>query len=217
MGEIAKKLYIKKNDIVQTASLYSSAGDCGSIYSYLKVDGATVYVPLGVESDSRATIGRVKESTGKVFAILAYVTHADGDLLAQVEDSNTITFTTPADCQYVSFVQHMMVGGDRRGNFDKEIINTQRVSVLPNTTYTITYGAYDSDTHADTINDVYGYSGIDRGFNYQNHSSLGKVLAPDTLDTSIFKVYTDDGVGYPYADAKAKTIYKNSTGKEYPI
>lgn len=216
MGEIAKKLYIKKNDIVQTAKLYSSAGDCGSNYGYLKVDGATVYVPLGVESDGRATIGRVKESTGKVFAILAYATHADGDLLAKVTYSNTITFTTPADCQYVSFVQHMIVGVDK-WNAGEEIINTQRVSVLPNTTYTITYGAYDPDTHADTMNDVYGYSGVERGFNYQNHSSLGKVLAPDTSDTSIFKVYTDDGVGYPYADAEAKTTYKNSTGKEYPI
>lgn len=216
MGEIAKKLYIKKNNIVQTAKLYSSAGDCGSIYSHLKVDGATVYVPLGVESNGRATIGRVKESTGKVFAILAYATHADGDLLAKVRYSNTITFTTPANCQYVSLVQHILSLADRMP-VRREFINTQRVSVLPNTTYTITHRAYDSSPHADTINAVYGYLGAERGFYYQNHPSLGKVLAPDTSGTSSFKVYTDDGVGYPYADAKAKTAYKNSTRKEYPI
>lgn len=70
MAELTKKFYIKKGDTEQTAKLYSTTAEAGTAYVHLIVDGVQAYLPLGEPNDGRATIGRVKETSGHEYAIL---------------------------------------------------------------------------------------------------------------------------------------------------
>lgn len=70
MAELAKKLYIKKGDIQQAASLYTTTAEAGTAYAHVLVDGIQASLPLGEPTDIRATIGRIKETSGHEFAIL---------------------------------------------------------------------------------------------------------------------------------------------------
>lgn len=71
MAELTKKFHILKNGTNQQAKLYTTVAEAGSSYTPIKVDGSTVYIPLGATSDSRATFGRLKVSKGTEYAILS--------------------------------------------------------------------------------------------------------------------------------------------------
>lgn len=70
MAELNKTLHIKKGSTEQIVKLYTTTEEAGEAYSCIKVDDMQVYIPLGTESDSRATIGRVKKHNGSQWAIL---------------------------------------------------------------------------------------------------------------------------------------------------
>lgn len=70
MAELNKVLHIKKGSTEQSVKLYTTVAEVGTPYMYSIVDGVQAYIPLGTESDSRASLGRVKEHDGTKFAIL---------------------------------------------------------------------------------------------------------------------------------------------------
>lgn len=70
MAELNKTIHIRKGSTEQTIKLYTTSAEAGSAYSYIKVDGVQAYIPLGAKSDSRATLGRVKEPNDNQWAIL---------------------------------------------------------------------------------------------------------------------------------------------------
>lgn len=94
MAELNKTIHIRKGSTEQTVKLYTTQAEAGNAYSYIKVDGVQAYIPLGPESDSRATLGRVKESNGNQFAILTSGKppyHKDS-----YTNAGTYTWTCPA-------------------------------------------------------------------------------------------------------------------------
>ena len=68
MAELVKKLNIQKNGETTPCSIYTTAEEAGAAHISLKVDNATVYVPVVAETDERASGGRVK-SSGETQAI----------------------------------------------------------------------------------------------------------------------------------------------------
>lgn len=144
MAELAKKLYIKKGTTQQTAKIYSTTTEAGNAYVHLIVDGVHVYMPLGGTTDSRATIGRVKETSGTQFAILSSGKppyHKDS-----YTSPGTYTWTCPAG---VTTARVTVAGGGGGGAVYSFIkisggsgaLITQSVSVSPSTTYTVVVGA----------------------------------------------------------------------------
>lgn len=151
MAELAKKLYIKKGDIQQAASLYTTTAEAGTAYVHLWVDDIHTFLPLGEPTDVRATIGRVKEHTGSQFAILTSGKppyHKESYTTA-----GTYTWTCPADvtkarvtvagggaggCTFFS-VTHPGSGAIYPGGSGALITTT--VSVSPNSSYSVVVGA----------------------------------------------------------------------------
>jgi hypothetical protein len=144
MAELAKKLYIKKGTTQQTAKIYSTTTEAGNAYIHLIVDGVHVYMPLGSTTDNRATLGRVKESSGTQFAILSSGKspyHKDS-----YTSPGTYTWTCPAGVTTARVTvagggsggYQGVVGINSAGGSGALVINT--VSVSPNSTYTIVVG-----------------------------------------------------------------------------
>lgn len=75
MAELTKKLYIKNTSgTTQTIKLHSTTAEAnasGSGVLNLKVDNVNCYAGLGSTSNSYATSGRVKNSSGTTLAILS--------------------------------------------------------------------------------------------------------------------------------------------------
>lgn len=145
MAELTKKLYIKKGGTQQTAKLYSTTAEVGTAYAHMLVDGVHAYIPLGAETDSRATIGRVKETSGNQFAILSSGTPP------YHKDSYTSPGTYTWKCPSGVTTARVTVAGGGSGGY-KGVFNmnsaggsgalvTSTVSVSPNSTYTIVVGA----------------------------------------------------------------------------
>lgn len=145
MAELAKKLYIKKGTTQQTAKIYSTTTEVGNAYVHLIVDGVHVYMPLGGTTDSRATIGRVKETSGTQFAILSSGKppyHKDS-----YTSPGTYTWTCPSGVT----TARVTVAGGGSGGFEgvfgiksaggSGALVTRTASVSPNSTYTIVVGA----------------------------------------------------------------------------
>lgn len=144
MAELAKKLYIKKGTTQQTAKIYSTTMEAGNAYVHLIVDGVHVYMPLGSTTDSRATIGRVKETSGTQFAILSSGKppyHKDS-----YTSPGTYTWTCPAGVTTV----RVTVAGGGSGGYQAMSTNyaggsgalvIQTVSVTAGATYTVVVGA----------------------------------------------------------------------------
>lgn len=91
---VIKHLGIKKGTATWAVPIYDNTGEAGSAYSYIKVGGATGYIPLCSTSDSRATAGRIKEHTGTIFAIATSGTPAYQKVTYSTPGS--YTFTVPA-------------------------------------------------------------------------------------------------------------------------
>lgn len=70
MAEMTKKLHFLKNGTEQTAKAYSTTAEAGSSYITNVIDNTTCYIPIGSNSDSRATAGRVSKN-GTTYAIFS--------------------------------------------------------------------------------------------------------------------------------------------------
>lgn len=150
---VIKHLGIKKGTATWAVPIYDNTGEAGSAYSYIKVGGATGYIPLCSTSDSRATAGRIKEYTGTIFAIATSGTPAYKKVTYSTPGS--YTFTVPAGVtklrvevagaggssaggkDYWSGDDKEYRRGGKGGNGDK--INTT-ISVTPNTNINVTVG-----------------------------------------------------------------------------
>lgn len=82
---VIKHLGIKKGATTWAVPIYSTTGEAGSAYSYIKVGDTTGYIPLCSTSDSRATAGRVKEHTGTIWAIAT----------SGIPEYKKVTYNTP--------------------------------------------------------------------------------------------------------------------------
>lgn len=145
MAELTKKLYIKKGDTQQTAKLYSTTAEAGTVYAHLIVDGVQAYLPLGEPNDGMATIGRIKETSGHVYAILTSGKppyHKDS-----YTTPGTYTWTCPTG---VTTVKVTVAGGGAGGCTLFHIVKypggsgaliTDTVSVVPNSSYSVVVGA----------------------------------------------------------------------------
>lgn len=70
MAQFGKKIHIIPSwGGEQTCNIYSTTGESGSPNQSMTVDGQTGYVPLVATSDSRATAGRVRLSSGQEWAL----------------------------------------------------------------------------------------------------------------------------------------------------
>lgn len=145
MAELANKLYIKKEDTQQTVKLYTTLAESGPKYAHLQVDGVHTYIPLGAETDSRATLGRIKEHTGSQFAILS------SGKPPYHKDPYTSPGTYTWTCPYGVTTARVTVAGGGSGGYEAVFgiksaggsgaLITSTVSVSPNSTYTIVVGA----------------------------------------------------------------------------
>ena len=145
MAELAKKLYIKKGDIQQAASLYTTTAEAGMAYAHFQVDGIQASLPLGEPNDGRATIGRIKETSGHEFAILTSGKppyHKDS-----YTTPGTYTWTCPTG---VTTARVTVAGGGAGGCTIKIFLKhpggsgaliTTNVSVVPNSSYSVVVGA----------------------------------------------------------------------------
>lgn len=153
MAELTKKFYIKKGDTQQTAKLYSTTAEAGTVYAHIIVDGIQAYLPLGEPNDGRATIGRIKETSGHVYAILTSGKppyHKDS-----YTTPGTYTWTCPTG---VTTARVTVAGGGGGGLATKWKANiasakyrgasggkganaTSTISVIPSKTYTVVVGA----------------------------------------------------------------------------
>lgn len=150
MAELAKKLYIKKGDIQQAASLYTTTAEAGTAHAHLWVDDIQTFLPLGEPTDVRATIGRIKGISGQEFAILTSEKppyHKDS-----YTNAGTYTWTCPAD---VMRARVTVAGGGAGGCTTLKpnslqpmehpggsgALITTTVSVSPNSSYSIIVGA----------------------------------------------------------------------------
>ena len=149
MAELAKKLYIKKGDIQQAASLYTTTAEAGMAYAHVQVDGIQASLPLGEQNDGRATIGRIKETSGHEFAILTSgkpLYHKDS-----YTTPGTYTWTCPAG---VTTARVPVAGGGAGGCMLELVYGikvgfsggsgaliTSTVPVTPNSSYSIVVGA----------------------------------------------------------------------------
>lgn len=153
MAELNKTLHIRKGSTEQSIKLYTTSAEAGNAYSYFKEDGMQIYIPLGAENDSRATIGRVKEHTGSQFAILTSGKppyHKDS-----YTNAGTYTWTCPAG---VTKARVTVAGGGGGGFASKWKFgvtsprylgatggrganNTSILDVVPYRTYTVVVGA----------------------------------------------------------------------------
>lgn len=165
MAELTKKLYIKKGDTQQTAKLYSTTAEAGTAYVHLIVDGVQAYLPLGEPNDGRATIGRVKETSGHVYAVLTsgkIPYHKDS-----YTNAGTYTWTCPAG---VTKARVTVAGGGGGGIATKWRLNpasakyrgasggkganvTSTIDVIPSKTYTVVVGAGGSPYISTNSND----------------------------------------------------------------
>lgn len=93
MAEFTKNLHFLKDGTEQTAKAYSTTAEAGSNYVMATIDSTSAYIPIGDETDSRATNGRVIKS-GTTYAIL------NSGKPPYAEQSwttaGTYTFTVPA-------------------------------------------------------------------------------------------------------------------------
>lgn len=152
MAELTKKLYIKKGGTQQTAKLYSTTAEAGMAYAHLIVDGVQAYLLLGEPNDGRATIGRVKETSGHVYAILTsgkFPYHKDS-----YTSPGTHTWTCPAGVTKAKVTVAGGGGGGIAVHWKVNVasaryvggkggagaLNTTTLSVTPNHVYTITVG-----------------------------------------------------------------------------
>lgn len=106
MAELNKTIHIRKGSTEQTVKLYTTSAEAGSAHSHIKVDDVQAYIPLGAENDSRATLGRVKESNGNQWAILTSGKppyHMDS-----YTNAGTYTWTCPSN---VTQVRITVAGG----------------------------------------------------------------------------------------------------------
>lgn len=148
MAELDKKLYIKKDSVEQTVTLYTTSEEAGEDYAYIKVDGTQAYIPLGEVDDSRATIGKIQKSSGSQFSILATAKisyHKDS-----YTNAGTYTWTCPAD---VTKARVTVAGGGGGGVASKWFTKyhgasggngankTSTIDVIPHRTYTVVVGA----------------------------------------------------------------------------
>ena len=153
MAELNKKLHIRKGSTEQTAKLYTTEAEAGYAFSYIKIDGVQTYLPLGEPNDGRATIGRVKETSGHEFAILTSgkpLYHKDS-----YTTPGTHTWTCPAG---VTTAIVTVAGGGGGGLATRWKLNiagakyrgvpggnganaTYTISVIPLKTYTVVVGA----------------------------------------------------------------------------
>lgn len=152
MAELTKKLYIKKGDIQQAASLYTTTAEAGMAYAHVQVDGIQASLPLGESNDGRATIGRIKETSGHEFAILTSGKppyHKDS-----YTTPGTYTWTCPTG---VTKAKVTVAGGGggglathwrlnvassryRGASGGKGAYATSTISVTPSKTYTVVVG-----------------------------------------------------------------------------
>lgn len=200
MAELAKKLYIKKGTTQQTAKIYSTTTEVGNAYVHLIVDGAHVYMPLGGTTDSRATIGRVKETSGTQFAILSSGKppyHKDS-----YTSPGTYTWACPAG---VTKARVTIAGGGGGGIAVKWVYgesghrqgtaiggrganNTSIIGVVPNHTYIVVVGAggspYVSTNATQRLSDHYAGDGGVSSFDSLNAAG----------GQGGYYTYADDGV-----------------------
>ena len=145
MAELNKTIHIRKGSTEQTVKLYTTQAEAGDAYSYIKVDGVQAYLPLGELNDGRATIGRIKETSGHEFAILTSGKppyHKDS-----YTTPGTYTWTCPAG---VTTARVTVAGGGAGGCNTFIVIAfpggsgaliTTTVSVVPNSSYSVVVGA----------------------------------------------------------------------------
>lgn len=106
MSLLSKKLYVKNNGgTVQAVNLYTDPANEISTgrYGHVIVDGVTAHFALGGTSDSRATSGRVKETSGTTYAILTTGV-ANGSsqwTTGNAYQYTDISFTVPASIKVI--------------------------------------------------------------------------------------------------------------------
>lgn len=101
MSLLSKKLYVKNSGgTVQAVNLYTDPANeiSTGCYGHVIVDGVTAHFALGGTSDSRATSGRVKETSGTTYAILT--TGVPNGSSQWTTDIN-ISFTVPASIKVI--------------------------------------------------------------------------------------------------------------------
>lgn len=172
---IFKHLGIKKGTSTWAVPIYDNKAEVGSAYSYIKVGGTIGYIPLCSKSDSRATAGRVKESTGTIWAIATSGTPAYKKVTYSTPGS--FTFTVPGGVTKLR-VEVAGAGGSggtpamgddgwddggKGGNGAK--VNTT-LTVTPNTSITVVVGAGGSAP-----------GGYNRNGNAGGSSSVGSITA----------------------------------------
>lgn len=184
MAELNKTIHIRKGSTEQTVKLYTTQAEVGDAYSYIKVDGVQAYIPLGAENDGRATMGRVKEHTGNLFAILASGKppyHKDS-----YTSPGTYTWTCPVGVTtarvtvaggggggiavywMLQFPHKVYIGGSGGKGASK----TTTLNVTPNHTYTVTVGK-GGLPYVSTSNGNYGEKHASNG----ETSSFGSISA----------------------------------------
>ena len=109
MAQFGKKIYIiPSSGGEQMCNIYSTTGESGTLNQPMIVDGQIGYVPLVATTDTRATAGRVRLSTGQEWAlgmrgVIAY---------AYQLITGSGSFTVPAD---VGRLRVTCVGGGAGG------------------------------------------------------------------------------------------------------
>lgn len=113
MAILAKKHRYKKNNVEQTANIYSTVAEAGSECISNKVDGVTGYVAIGSTTDGRATAGRVTKGGTK--AVLT--TGKPPYNKVEYRTPGTYTITLPAGVDTVRTTVAGAGGGGAGGNW----------------------------------------------------------------------------------------------------
>lgn len=215
MAELDKKLYIKKDSVEQTVTLYTTSEEAGEDYAYIKVDGTQAYIPLGEVDDSRATIGKIQKSSGSQFSILATAKisyHKDS-----YTNAGTYTWTCPTGVTKArvtvagggggSSFKHIAFGNRdylSKGGSGELII--QMIDVTPHTSYNIIVGKGGTST---VSNNSYGSKAQDgqaSSFASVSARGGGGAFAGDNYNAS----YDGTSYGSGAAGSSAKGVDGNT-------
>lgn len=141
MSLLSKKLYVKNSGgTVQAVNLYTDPANeiSTGCYGHVIVDGVTAHFALGGTSDSRATSGRVKETSGTTYAILATgVPNGSSQWTADIN----ISFTVPASIKVIQITcnrpKYNIVFNDanKRRWMGADAPNPRYIGVTPGKTY----------------------------------------------------------------------------------
>ena len=146
MSLLSKKMYVKNSGgTVQAVNLYTDPANeiSTGCYGHVIVDGVTAHFALGGTSDSRATSGRVKETSGTTYAILTTgVPNGSSQWTTGNAATNTnISFTVPSSIKVIQITcsrpKYNFVFNDANNRrwMEADAPNPRYIGVTPGKTY----------------------------------------------------------------------------------